>query len=74
LADAFMSCPLDAQMLERTRATGDRDRLRLHIVSRHFGVSCDVLTIKTYFVVTISKFVRDGGALGYIEARCAEVR
>lgn len=63
MADAFMSCPLDAQTLECTRMTGDRDRLRLHIVTRHFGVASGILRIKTYFVVTIAKFARDGGPM-----------
>lgn len=74
MADAFMSCPMHANMLERRRAKGDKDRLRLHVVTRHFGVACGVLTVKTYFVVTMSKFIRDGGPTGYIDARCAEVR
>lgn len=74
MADAFMSCPLDTQMLERTRATGRTDRLRLHIVTRHFGVAWGILTVTTYFIVTASKITRDGGPAGYIAARCAEVR
>lgn len=76
MADAFMAAPIHRDLHEglRTRRSGDVDRIRCHSVTRHFGVVYNVVTLRTYYIVGISKIRKHGGAAGFVVAECAKVR
>ena len=73
MADAFMSDPLQGDLLECTNPTGDHDRIRLHAITLHFGVAYNVTIVRTYHIRNALGVARKGGPLGFITAKCAEV-
>ena len=72
MADAFMSAKMHPNMHECLRTTGAFGRCRIDGNTRHFGIAFNVLTVRTYYVVTASKIVRHGDAVGYVKAQCAK--
>jgi hypothetical protein len=72
MAETFMSAIMRPNMRECCRTTGTHDRCRIDGTTRQFGIAYDVLTIRTYYVVTASKIRRYRSAVGYVQAQCAK--
>lgn len=74
MAEAFMGAAMHPNTHECYRTTGMRDRCRIDANTRHFGIVFNVLTVRTYYIVTAAKIIRYGSAAGYVLAQCAKTQ
>jgi len=74
MADAFMAKPITADIYECMSPYGRRDRNRLEGSTLYFGVAYGLNTLYTFHTRTISNVASKGGPLGFVLAKCAEVK
>lgn len=74
MADEFMSRALTADIYECTSIHGRKCRNRLEGSTLYFGAAYQVNIIATYLPREAIAVQRKGGPLGFVLAKCAEVR
>ncbi len=73
MADAFMSQPLNHDLLQCISLHGARCRNRIQASTLYFGVALH-LSIRTFHTKDANGVAKKGGPASYVAALCSEVR